>query len=114
MKFLKIKSGDMFMGFSPVKGFKVVDVDSKNKIRLSMKMVEDFYHDLPVVLFECRILPNFEIIPLRKNFRSYLICRGWAGVQITAASLQHVRNGEHLRFLAKHVLIVAILDIGDE
>lgn len=43
MKFLKIKSGEMFMGFTPVKGFKVVAVESCS---IAMKSISDFLPEL--------------------------------------------------------------------
>lgn len=43
MKFLKIKSGEMFMGFSPAKGFRVVEVEA---CPIAMKAVSDFLPQL--------------------------------------------------------------------
>ena len=43
MKFLKIKSGEMFMGFSPVKGFQVMEVES---CPIAMESISQFLPEL--------------------------------------------------------------------
>lgn len=52
VKFLKIKSGEMFMGFTPVEGFEVVQVES---CPIAMKSISDF---LPMLRKEaCEKIP---------------------------------------------------------